>query len=185
MCFDEAVQNYGYWAVVVGAMLEGEGVLLSAVLLVFQGYLDLHFVAFAALSGTVAIDHLFFILGRTMGRTFVSSHPSFSRRLDKIENMLERYTNLSIFGFRFMYGLRGLCAFTIGACGIAPLRFTSINSISALVWVALVVACGYWLGSVLPRFFPSITNHLWWVGPGIILSVIAVRRVIHLLKRRY
>lgn len=184
MSVEQAILNYGYWAVLLGTVLEGEAVLLCAGIWLRQGYLDFCLVGAAALAGAVGIDQICFILGRTAGRRLKGIYPSAARRLTIIEKSIESHTDLFVFGFRFLYGLRGLSAFAIGACKVSPLRFSALNMLGAALWIGLLIAGGYWSGSLLDQVIPSLSTHLVWVAPIAILCAVTLRRTVRAYSRR-
>jgi membrane protein DedA with SNARE-associated domain len=61
------VQDYGYYAVFVGALLEGETVLAMAGYAAFEGYLKLERVILIAAIGGFLGDQFFFYLGGCAG----------------------------------------------------------------------------------------------------------------------
>jgi membrane protein DedA with SNARE-associated domain len=60
----ELVETYGYLAVFLGSLFEGDALLLVASFLAYLGKLDLPLVMFAAFFGTWLSDIIWFLLGR-------------------------------------------------------------------------------------------------------------------------
>jgi len=60
MPLDRLIDTYGYWAILVGTLLEGETILLLGGFAAYQGYLALPWVILAAFIGAFCGDQLFF-----------------------------------------------------------------------------------------------------------------------------
>ena len=81
-----------------------------------------------------------------------------SARLGKVRALLERYRSTVITGFRFVYGFRMVAPFAIGAAGVSPVRFVTLDTISGLAWAFLFGLAGYFFGAtieVILRGFPA------------------------------
>ena len=61
------VKNWGYIAVIIGSLFEGEVILITASALSALGYLDIYTVFILALCTTVFADQLLFFLGYKLG----------------------------------------------------------------------------------------------------------------------
>ena len=70
------IQAYGYWAMFVGAFLQGEIVLILGGFLAHRGYLELPLVILVGLSGCLTADIFYFSLGRLKGRDLLEKRPS-------------------------------------------------------------------------------------------------------------
>lgn len=68
MTLDQLIDTYGYWAILVGTLLEGETILLLGGFAAYQGYLALPWVILAAFIGAFCGDQLFFFLGEEIYR---------------------------------------------------------------------------------------------------------------------
>ena len=84
---DTLVLRWGYLAVGVGTMLEGETVLLAAGAMAHKGLLALPWVMVSAFLGGVANDLMWFFVGRHAGRAFLNKRP----RLAKHAGVVDRW----------------------------------------------------------------------------------------------
>src|SRR5271169_5451586 len=100
------IQHYGYLAVFVGALLEGETILVMAGFLAHEGYLNLAGVMAVAAFGGFLGDQFFFALGRLRGRQILARFPSIQARATRVGALVIRHQNWLIVFIRFMYGLR-------------------------------------------------------------------------------
>lgn len=147
------IQHYGYYAVLAGAIIEGETILLIAALSASQGLLDLRWVIVCStLSATVG-DNLYFWLGRLQGQVILRYFPQLEPRLERFNRVLERWQTPAILGLRFLYGLRTVGPMAVGMSGFNALRFLCIDALSALIWSVVFSCLGYGFGKqVLPYF---------------------------------
>lgn len=161
------VENYGYLAVVIGTLLEGETILIIAGFLAHRGYLDLSWVCVAAFVGTFCGDQLFFYLGRRRGPALIERRPAWRAKSQRVFELLRRHQVWVILGFRFLYGFRTVTPLIIGASRVPPLRFFALNGIGAAVWAAALGTLGYLLGQTLERILTEVRHYELQVLAGI------------------
>lgn len=159
MSAEHLINNYGYLAVFVGALMEGETILILAGLAVHLGYLKLPQVIVIASVATIFCDQCVYFMGNTFGKGFLEKRPKFKARTAPFRALLKRYQNLAVFGFRFMYGMRIIAPFVIGMSGIAVQRFVILNIISAFFWTIVFCAGGYFFGAALKLIMGDIKHH--------------------------
>ena len=142
----EFVSTYGYVAVFVGTLLEGETLLIAAGFAAHQGLLDARLVVLVAMAGATLGDQLAFFLGRWKGELVIDRFPSLQRHKVKIDKLLARYDALFILINRFIYGLRIAGPLIMGASCMNMLRFATFNVIGAALWALLISGLGYMFG---------------------------------------
>ncbi len=136
----------GYLILLLGSFVEGESVVLTAGFFAYKGYLSLPLIMFIAFAGSLCADQLLFFLGRIYGPALLQRKPNLKEKADKAFSLLHRYNLWFILGFRFIYGIRTVSPFVIGASGIAVKRFAILNLIAAAIWSVLSCSAGYLLG---------------------------------------
>jgi membrane protein DedA with SNARE-associated domain len=149
MSIEEMIARYGYFALFIGVVIEGETVLIAASFAAHQGYLQVPWVIAVAFMGAIAGDQFYFFLGREKGRDFIKSRPLWQLRVKKAESLLQRHYRLIIPGFRFIYGLRSVAPFAIGMSRIRTVNFVLLDAASALAWSLLMGTFGFLLGAIL------------------------------------
>jgi membrane protein DedA with SNARE-associated domain len=143
------IEHYGYWAIIVGTIIEGETIVLTGGILAFWGCLDLRWVMVTAFIGSFSGDQIFFFLGRYKGNQIISRREKWRSRLEKVHRLSKRYHTAIILGFRFMYGFRLVTPLVLGADQtINPRRFMILNGFSAACWSIIFAWGGYFLGEV-------------------------------------
>ena len=143
------VSDYGYLAVLVGTLLEGEAILMLAAYAAHQGYLSLPLVIAIAFFGATLGDQIFFLLGRHFGTRLLLRFPTLQTRAERVDRLLLRYHGTLIIGIRFAYGLRIAGPIAIGMSTLPASRFFFFNAIGALIWAPLIAGVGYLFGHTL------------------------------------
>ncbi len=136
----------GYFILLLGSFVEGESVVLTAGFFAYKGYLSLPLIILIAFLGSTAADQLLFFLGRIYGPGLLERKPSLKPKAEKAFMLLKKYNVWFIMGFRFVYGIRTVSPFVIGASGIDVKRFAILNVIAAAIWSVLSCCAGYLLG---------------------------------------
>ena len=179
---EQWVATYGYYAIFVGTFLEGETILVIGGFLAHRGYLALPGVVVAAFLGTLFGDQLYFYIGRLKGIPLLERRPAWKRKSERLLKLLRRNEVLLILGFRFLYGLRAVTPFLIGASGISPLRYTLLNVTGAAIWAVAIGTAGYLMGHALELVLDEVKRYELWILAAIAgIAAVAwlVRRVRH------
>ena len=150
------IESYGYWAVLVGTLFEGETVLLAAGFAAHQGFLDWRLVVAVAFVGGTLGDQLGFLLGRWQGTALIARFPALTRHAPRVHRLIERFDAWLILAIRFMYGLRIAGPVIMGSSRIPIHRFVVFNMIGAAIWASVISTAGYMFGlateSILGHF---------------------------------
>lgn len=142
------VQQYGYLALFVGAILEGESILILGGLAAHRGYLQLPIVLVLAALGGFIGDQLCFGAGRFLNTRLVGRFPSLVPKIARIDRLISRHPALTVITIRFLYGFRIAGPITIGMTSMPWMRFSILNLIGAIVWAATIVGVGYIFGHI-------------------------------------
>ncbi|WP_446809520.1 DedA family protein [Methylomonas sp. 2BW1-5-20] len=155
----QLVIDYGYLALFIGTYLEGETILVIAGFLAHGGYLELEWVMLTAFLGTFAGDQTFFYLGRWKGIAFLEKRPLWHSKTDKVFDLLHKHQIPVILGFRFLYGVRNVTPFVIGASKIHPLKFFLLNFLGAGIWAIAVAYLGYTFGEFAESIMGQVKKY--------------------------
>lgn len=180
MSIETIIQTYGYIALFIGAIVEGETVVLIAGFLAHRGYLQLPWVMIIAFSGAFIGDQFFFHLGRKGGTAFLDRKPRWKKRIRKVRHYLERFQTPVIVGFRFFYGMRTVTPLVIGLSGYSVPRFLLLNAIGALLWAIIVGVVGYAFGNVIESLLFDIGKYEKWI----VLGIAAIGTAVWLIRRK-
>ena len=155
---EDLIASYGYLAVLIGTVVEGENVLVLGGIAAHKGYLMLPWVIVTAFLGSLIGDQLFFFLGRRHGGAILDRFPRWGRRAQRARQLLDRYHIPLIFGLRFMYGIRTAGLIVVGMSNVSTGRFLVINAMAALTWACLVGSAGFFLGTAVELLLDNIKD---------------------------
>ncbi|MDA7946460.1 MAG: DedA family protein [Hyphomicrobiaceae bacterium] len=145
----ELVAQYGYLAVLIGTIFEGETILVLGAVAAKLGYLKIGLVVLVAWIGSFVGDQAYFWIGRLYGIRLLARWPSWRMRVHRVTHLLEKYDTWFILGFRFVYGIRSISPFVIGMSRIAAWRFMLLNLIAAFLWATALGGVSFLLGAVM------------------------------------
>lgn len=166
--------NYGYWAVFIGCLLEGETILILGGLAAHQTTLRLiDVIAVATLGGMVG-DQILFWTGRYFGPRILPRLHRQQATIDRVSGLIDRYPTASIFSVRFLYGMRLVGPLVIGASRLSPIRFSLVNLLGAVVWATLFVMGGYWAGEALENLLGNLKPYRLPIFIGILVIAVGV-----------
>ena len=175
------IEQYGYLAVFVGCLLEGETVLVLAGFAAHLGYLSLPLVmGTAAVAGFLG-DQALFAIGRRWSEAIFARFPRLAAARPRATALLDRHGAWAAFGVRFLVGMRLTGAIAIGAAGFPPLRFAVANAAGAIVWAIAIGGAGYAFGQAFTLFLER-ARHLELAAFGVLAVIGAV--VVMVLRRR-
>ncbi|MBE0622390.1 MAG: DedA family protein [Burkholderiales bacterium] len=173
------IASYGYLAVFVGTLLEGETVLIAAGFAAHQGLLDWPLVVLVAAAGGTLGDQSAFLLGRWKGAVLLERFPGLARRIPRVHALLERFDAMFILAVRFLYGLRIAGPLIMGSSRVPVLRFAVFNTIGAAIWAVLVSGAGYVFGVAISSFIADLRR----IEEAVFLSILALGIVFWLWRK--
>jgi membrane protein DedA with SNARE-associated domain len=176
----DVIRQYGYPAVFLGALLEGETIVALAGLASHRGYLSFQGAIAVATMGGFLGDQLYFALGRWFGGRILHRYPRLTPTVARANELLERYQAWLIVGVRFMYGFRIAGPLAIGMSRIHWVRFAALNLLGALLWAVAVTSIGYVVGDALERLLGDLERIELWA----FITLGAAGVVVWLLRRR-
>ena len=180
MTLEALIAAYGYPAIAAGAFFEGETMLILGGFAAHQGYLSLPAVLGCAYLATVATDQFYFSLGRLKGLAALERRPRWKAKSEKVVALIRRHqTPLAIF-FRFLYGMRAIVPFALGATGSPRLRFLALDLLGSAAWVAAYGALGYLFGRTAQLVLGDVRRY---EADGF-AAILALGLLVWLLSRR-
>ncbi|MEO5331870.1 MAG: DedA family protein [Magnetococcus sp. YQC-5] len=153
------LREYGYLVLFVGTFLEGETMVLVAGYMAKAGLLDLNLVILSSFCGTYCGDQLYYFIGRRWGHLLIKrTNETWKQRTDRVMDLLKRYDTWFILGFRFVYGVRNVTPFALGASPIRPVRFMILNALAAIIWAIMFAYGGFVFGHALEAILERVKN---------------------------
>jgi membrane protein DedA with SNARE-associated domain len=150
------VSRWGYLAVFLGSLIEGESIILPAGYFASQGYLSLFKIILIAFFGTVIADQLLFVFGKLWGQRFIDAFPKIKPASQKAFKFLSKYRLGFMLSFRFIYGIRIISPVVIGASSVPFRYFSLVNVIAAAVWAVVSCLVGYLFGEFLMHYLSPL-----------------------------
>lgn len=170
------IEHYGYAALTIGSITEGETITLLGGVAAHQGLLKLPWVIAAVALGGMIGDQVLYLVGRRYGDSLLRRFSRHQKQITKARRMINRRPWLFVIGTRFMYGFRIVGPLLIGASHLPPKVFLPLNILGALVWATLFSVLGYMGGELISPWLHSVDKHikhLIWLAlaVGLVLGV--------------
>ncbi|MGG5739983.1 MULTISPECIES: DedA family protein [Bacillus cereus group] len=182
----ELFQQYGYYVVLVGLLLEyialpfpGEPTLAYAGFLSHQGDLSLPILIVLSFIGTSAGMTFQYFLGNKLGMPFIQKYGKYvfltERKINLTKMWFDKYGYFLIFIAFFIPGVRHFTGYFAGIINLPFRRFAMTIYAGALFWVSFFLISGYWLGENLDNIFLVLEQHIWKILFGIIIITLITR----------
>jgi membrane protein DedA with SNARE-associated domain len=168
------IASYGYLAVFIGTLLEGETILIAAGFAAQRGLLSWPVVIAVAIAGATLGDQFAFLLGRWKGNQLIERFPLLARHRPRIHDLLERYDYFFILIVRFLYGLRIAGPIILGSSKVPLLRFAMLNVAGAVLWAVLIFSIGNLFGHALEVVMGDLKQIEEWLIVAILVTGLAI-----------
>lgn len=176
MDINNLISQYGYAALVIGSVAEGETITLLGGVAAHQGLLKFWLVVISVALGGMIGDQLLYLLGRRFGGRILRRFARQKKRIQKAQRMIQRRPYLFVIGTRFMYGFRVIGPLLIGASRLPPKVFLPLNIVGAIIWALIFTTLGYLGGEAIGPWLHHLDAHLkhWiWLILAVVLVVAA------------
>lgn len=166
------LSTYGYVAVFLGAIFEGEAIMTLSGLFIQQGHLLLPAVFALAMVGTILGDDLWFLVGRYRFPRRLHETEWFQKFSARPVAAVNSNPRLLAFCMRFMYGFRTLIPLGLGMSSISGREYFFYHALGAMAWVSTYITLGYFFGGLLEVLFGRIKH------PELIMIAVVVLLVV-------
>lgn len=181
------VTEYGAWAgpvigilafgeslAVVGLLIPATALMIAVGGLIGSGVIDPLPVIACGVAGAVLGDWVSYALGRSIGPSIYRRWPLNRHRTSVARARLffRHYGFMSIFVGRFLGPLRSTIPLVAGVMDMQHRRFQLANVTSALLWVPLMFAPGYFAAKSLGSVEQITEAHL--LGIGLLVAVVTL-----------
>lgn len=160
MDMNALIAQYGYAALMVGSLAEGETITLLGGVAAHQGLLKFPLVVLAVAVGGMAGDQILYFLGRRFGSRLLRRFSRHRGKIRQASRLIQRRPWLFVIGSRFMYGFRLLGPVLIGASRLSPAVFLPLNILGALLWALIFTSLGYLGGEVISPLLHHLDHHI-------------------------
>lgn len=191
---DLLLQHYGGWiylilflvvfcetGLVVAPFLPGDSLLFASGALWAAADMHVEILALTLVGAALCGDNCNFWIGRLFGSRIANTqHPRFLNRraLERTQAFYARHGGKTIVLARFVPVVRTFAPFVAGIGRMTYIRFLAFSVVGALLWVGLLVSCGYLFGGI-----PAVREHFAWVILAIVVFSIAPLAVEYAMAR--
>jgi membrane protein DedA with SNARE-associated domain len=177
--FESELQTYGYLAIFLLAVVEGEAALVGAAWLAHRGELPYLQGLIAAFAGSWLTGEVLFFGTLFGGRNWFARKAEGNPRVARVETWVRGRGRLLVFFSRFLWGFRPWIPPACALFGMSWQAFTLFNFVGAIFWVVFFSPICWYFGGSLQAILedPSSKSDLLAVVGGIALLVIAARWV--------
>jgi membrane protein DedA with SNARE-associated domain len=173
-----------YIGIFFGLFLEGEMILISAIIAAHHGYLILWIVVILGVVGTYSADCFYFFLGRKRGYVWINKNPKIKKKAEIIEKKLEKYPVIIFMSYRFLYGFRSITPLVIGASSTKTQTFFLYSALSTTIWASVYCTVGYLFGAVIKSELGHIEHiEKYIIGVLVITGIFFI--IIKQIKKRH
>lgn len=177
------IEHYGYAALMLGSIAEGETITLLGGVAAHQGLLKFPLVIAAVALGGMIGDQVLYLVGRRYGDALLRRFSRHQKQITKARKMINRRPWLFVIGTRFMYGFRIVGPILIGASHLPPKVFLPLNILGAIVWATLFTTLGYMGGELIAPWLHSVDKHIkHFIWLALVVALVLAVRI--WLKRR-
>ena len=177
--FNYLLATYGYLAIFIGCLLEGETILILGGMAAHQHVLKLlPVIGYASLAGMLG-DQLLFWVGRYFGARLMPRLHRQQATIERVTQLVNQHPTVSVFSVRFLYGMRLVGPMVIGACKVSPLKFTCINLLGAVTWATVFASAGYWAGEFLEGVLGDLKPYRLPIVLCVIMLMVALAVIRH------
>jgi len=152
------IGDMGYWGIFLLMFIEStffpfpsEIIMIPAGYLAYKGDMNLYMVIFMGISGSLAGALVNYYLAMSFGRLFILKYGKYffikEETLDKLESFFTKHGEISTFTGRLIPGIRQLISLPAGLARMNIAKFSFYTSLGAGIWVVVLVAVGYLVGS--------------------------------------
>lgn len=159
MQFEGLIQQYGYWMVAAGTLIEGSTTVISAAFLAHRGYLNLLAVCGVAGTTTFLEGVVMYELARSRGSALAHHADTKSQRIQKVLEWVSRRGVPLVIVSRFLLGVRTAILLACGASRMPRGEYMLANFAGATLWTVVTAAIGYSSGHAFTRLVTDVKRH--------------------------
>ena len=177
-----------YGLILFLSIVEGPVLAITLGILLKVGYFYFVPVYLVLIAGDLIGDTLLYTLGYRYGRNIITKVGNLfgfnTKHVEKIERLFNQYHEKILFFSKLTngFGFSAVILFTAGITRIPFTRFITINTIGQFAWSGMLLAVGYFFGS-LYEAIPSTTGKIILASISIVFCLIAIRYINHKKKQ--
>ena len=152
------IGDMGYWGIFLLMFLEStffpfpsEIIMIPAGYLAYKGEMNIYIVILVGILGSLGGALLNYYLAKSLGRKLILKYGKYffikEETLDKLDTFFSKHGEISTFTGRLIPGIRQLISLPAGLARMNLATFSFYTSLGAGIWVVVLVAVGYLVGS--------------------------------------
>ena len=166
------IDHFGLIAIFLGAIFDGDLVLLLAGVIAHMGLMNLWAAMGLASAGCFTGDFACFVAGRVRSEAIRNSRV-YLKVGPIVERVADRVGAWQIVGARFMYGTRVATMLFWGVQRLPIARFVLINGIGCAMWGVLLGLLGYSASSGAAALLGKVKRvEVWLLGAIVLFALI-------------
>lgn len=167
------ITTYGYTAIFLGSLIEGEALVIIAGFLAFLGELHLPLVMLLAFIGTFISDLSWFLLGHYSSDRFLNRWAWLRNLSHHSVRLVGIRPRTMAFSMRFMFGFRIIVPFCLGKTQMQISTFVIYNALGVFLWVGVFSGLGYFFATAAESLFGKTKSlGLFVLGSCLLLFII-------------
>ena len=159
MQFEDLIQQYGYWMVAAGTLIEGSTTVISAAFLAHRGHLNLIAVCGVAGITTFSEGVVLYEVARSRGSALAHHADAKSPRIQKVINWVGQRGVPLVIASRFLLGVRTAILLACGASRMPRGEYMLANLAGAVLWTGVTAAIGYSSGHAFTYLVSDVKRH--------------------------
>jgi membrane protein DedA with SNARE-associated domain len=176
------IAHFGLVAIFLGAIFDGDLVLLLAGVIAHMGLMNLWVAMGFASAGCFTGDFVCYVIGRVRSDAIRNSRV-YRKVGPTVERVADRVGAWQIVGARFMYGTRVATMLFWGAHRLPVARFVLINGLGCAMWGLLLGLLGYSASSGAAVLLGRVKRAELWLLGAIALFVVVFLIIRWLVNR--
>ncbi len=169
------IQKYGYLAILLGTLVEGEIFLALGGVCARQGLMNMWIVIIMAMAGSFISHSLFYGLGRCCGQAVVQRFPKLQAGYPKAQALAQRFGPACILIVQFLYGMRLVTCLVLGTLRLKTLAFVLWQLLAVSIWALGMALAGYAFGTAI-QYLVSRLEILLTVTVAVVIGLVLAYR---------
>jgi len=165
------LENLNYFSIALLMVIESSFipfpsavVMIPAGFLAYQGKLNIFFVIFSGIVGSILGALVNYYIGLKLGRKLILKYQRFlfinTKHLEWTEEYFKKNGAKTIFFCRLIPAVRQYISIPAGFARMEMKKFIFFTTLGVGIWVAILTCLGYFLGVVIAKNVVSIFNYI-------------------------
>jgi membrane protein DedA with SNARE-associated domain len=169
------IEKYGYLAILLGTLVEGEIFLALGGVFARQGLMNMWIVIGMAMAGSFLSHSLFYCLGRCCGQAVVQRFPKLKAGYPKAQALAQRFGPACILIVQFLYGMRLVTCLVLGSLKLKTIPFILWQLLAVSIWALGMALAGYAFGAAIQSLVSRL-EILVTVAVAVIIALVVAYR---------